>query len=245
MRSALRLIAALCLAVGCAVALTACSNTSRLNLRCITGDLQRCRQLGDMYATGNEVPQDLVRAASLYERVCEAGVAEVCNTLGEIYERVPGFESESTRVLELYDRACHAGSATGCLNSGLQAASREEYGQAASLFDRACTNGAEAGCHHLGGLYRNGDGVEKDMTRAVALYEQACNADLVVSCDALATLFAEGKDVEPDGARAGRYLARIVEFYTLGCEAGVERDCRERDRYRSRAALHAQQAQGR
>jgi TPR repeat protein len=240
MRFVLRLVAASCLALACAGVLTACSNASRLNARCLTGDLQRCRQLGDMYAAGNGVPQDFGRAASLYERVCEGGVAEVCNTLGEIYERVPGFESEAKRVPELYDRACNAGSSTGCLNSGLQAVSIEEYVQAATLFDRACLNGAEAGCYQLGGLYRNGDGVEKDMTRAVALYEQACNADLVVACDTLSLLFAEGKEVDADAARAGRYLAKVVEFYNLGCEAGVERDCRERDRYRTRLSLRTQ-----
>src|SRR5512141_3075477 len=116
-----------CMSLAGALLLAACNQSSRLNLQCVAGDLQRCRQLGDMYVAGNGVPQDFARAASLYERVCETGVADVCTSLGDIYAHVPGFESEAKRVPALYERACTAGSAAGCLNWGLLASESEDH----------------------------------------------------------------------------------------------------------------------
>ncbi len=229
------LVSVACLAAG----LVGCSDASRLNIRCMAGDLQRCRQLGDMYASGNGVAQDYARAAALYERVCEAGVSEICNRLGQIYERVPGFESELPRVGGLYERACTAGSANGCLNFGLYRASQEEFEQAAQLFDRACTGGANAGCHALAAAYQKGEGVEKDMTRAVALYDQACAADHVESCLALAALYTDGTDVDRDSQRAAQYNAAALRIHDDGCQSGVTSDCRERDRMKTRLAVQA------
>jgi TPR repeat protein len=226
-------------ALAAAALLAGCSDASRLNIRCYAGDLQRCRQLGDMYANGNGVVQDYARAAALYERVCEAGVSEVCNTLGQIYEHVPGFESESGRVAGLYERACTAGSANGCLNFGLFRASQEEFEQAALLFDRACTGGANAGCHALAAAYQNGEGVQKDISRAVALYDQACSADHVDSCLTLASLYTDGADVERDPARAGRYNATAIRICDEGCQSGITSDCRARDQLKTRVALQA------
>lgn len=221
------------------VAVAACSDASRINLRCMAGDLQRCRQLGDMYANGNGVRQDYARAAALYERVCEAGVAETCYTLARIYERVPGFESEAKRVSDLYERACTAGSANGCVGFGLVQASREEYQQAAMLFERACLGGAAEGCQQLAGAFQRGEGVPKDMDRAVALYDQACNADFVDACLTLAALYTDGTDLGRDPARAAQYNAAAVRVYDEGCQAGTARDCRERDRLKTRIALQS------
>ena len=55
----------LLLAAGAAV-LAGCSDTARLDLRCLAGDIEGCQQLADMYATGNGAPLDVARAAALY-----------------------------------------------------------------------------------------------------------------------------------------------------------------------------------
>jgi TPR repeat protein len=231
-----QIVVCVLLAAAGALLLAGCSDASRLNLRCTAGDLQRCRQLGDMYADGNGVAQDYARAAALYERVCEAGVAEVCNRLGQIYERVPGFESEEKRVPDLYERACTAGSANGCLHFGLVQASREQFEQAALLFERACFGADNQGCHELAGLYRRGEGVQQDMVRACDFYDQACNADFVESCLALGALYMDGTETKRDTARAAQYNGAALRIYDEGCQTGIERDCRERDRLKARVA---------
>jgi TPR repeat protein len=225
-------VGAVCLAA------SACSETSRLNLRCIGGDIQRCRQLGDMYATGTRVPRDVPRAAELYEKVCEAGVADVCNTLGEMYEQgaVP-VAGAARRGEELFSRACSDGSTPGCLNVGLVLASREEFEQAAVFYDRACTGGYTPGCHYLAAAAEKGEGVPRDVVRAVGLYDEACSADYVESCLALATLYQEGTAVPADTPKVMAYYGKALSIYNDGCEAGKAADCSERDRLRTRIAL--------
>jgi TPR repeat protein len=228
-----------------AAASMACSEASRLNMRCIGGDMQRCRQLGDMYATCTGVGRDMPRAAELYEKVCDAGVADVCNTLGEMYEQqvVPS-AAGSKRSEDLFNRACSGGSTPGCLNVGLLLSAREDFEQAARFYDRSCTGGLTAGCHYLAAAIEKGEGVAKDVTRAVSLYDEACDAEYIDSCLALATLFTEGTAVEADAARVTQYYAKVLQIYSDGCEAGNTRDCGERDRLRTRIALQAPRAPG-
>jgi TPR repeat protein len=223
----------------------ACSEASRLNMRCIGGDLQRCKQLGDMYATGTGVARDMPRAAELYEKVCDAGVADVCNNLGEMYEQqvVPS-AAGSKRSEELFNRACSGGSTPGCLNVGLLLSAREDFEQAVHFFDRSCTGGLAAGCHYLAAAIEKGEGVPRDVTRAVSLYDEACDAEYIDSCLALATLFSEGTAVDADAARVTQYYTKVLQIYNYGCEAGNTRDCDERDRLRTRIALQAPRAPG-
>jgi len=213
-----------------------------LNLRCMTGDLQRCRVLADMYATGRGVERNLGRAAELYRKVCDAGVGEICNTLGEIYDEVPGFEVSPQEIASLYDRACTLNSAAGCLNFGLflTAAGQPENG--VLFYDRACVSGLAAGCHHLAAANELGEGVRQDLPRAIELYEQACSSEYVDSCLALATLYTEGTLLPPDAAKVAGYNARALQIYIDGCEAGNSPDCLQRDRLRTRIQL--QQLQG-
>jgi uncharacterized protein len=226
-----------CISLAGALLSAACSQSSRLNLQCTSGDLEHCRQLADMYAAGDGVTRDFARAASLYERVCDAGVAEACNSLGELYARVPGFESEAKRVPALYERACTAESAAGCLNLGLLAHESGDYEKAAGLFERACVAGDPAGCHQLALAFENARGVRKDLARAVTLFEQVCDAQHVESCVALVRLFSDGIETTADRARVGHYNAQLLQIYAAGCESGIDRDCRERDALRTRIAL--------
>src|SRR5512143_181070 len=118
-RRMLRLFLALAVAVLGAGFLAACSQTNRLKARCLSGDINRCAQLGEMYATGNGVPRDMVRAAEMFERACAGGASDVCNTLGEIYEKSGTFEGGVARAETMYEKACNGGSSAGCLNLGL------------------------------------------------------------------------------------------------------------------------------
>jgi uncharacterized protein len=232
-----RTLAAALVALAGSAVLAGCGESSRLNLRCMAGDIQRCWVLADMYATGTRVPRNLGRAAELYERVCASGVAEVCNTLGEMYDRDPAFDTRTGEVARLYELACSGAYLPGCVNLGFLAAEQDDFEGAAALYDRACSGGLEAGCHFLAAAYERGEGVRQDVPRAVALYERACDEAYVDSCLSLVTLFTEGALVERDLARTAGYYGRLIFIYDSGCEDGFERDCTERDRIRTRLML--------
>jgi TPR repeat protein len=222
-----------------------CSETSRLNLRCTAGDLERCQQLADMYADGVRVPRDLGRAAVLYQRVCDGGVAEVCNRLGELYEHVAGFEASPEQVGALYERACAGNCEPGCLNLGLFLQGEGQNERAAALFDRTCVAGIMPGCHQLALAYERGEGVMASVTRAIELYDEACQGQELDSCLALVTIFTDGEQAPVDLPRARANGARAVAILDEGCQAGIARDCDDRGRIQTRVALQIQAATAR
>lgn len=66
----------------------------------------------------------------------------------------------------------------------------------------ACEEGDARACDDLGGLYQNGEGVERNVERAVELYEKACEMKLTAGCYNLGVTLAAGEGVEQDDARA-------------------------------------------
>lgn len=224
-------------AVG-ALLLAACSQPDRLRARCLSGDINRCAQLGEMFATGiGGVPRDMARAAEMYERACAGGASDVCNTLGEIYEKTGTFEGGATRAAEMYEKACNGGSSAGCLNLGLAFAARDDHARAVALYERSCSGGWAAGCHQLAVSYRQGEGVKKDLAKSLALYSQACDGEYIESCTTAAEIYATGEEVGRDVAAAGALYAKAIKVLDQGCEAGSARDCGDRDRLKTRLTL--------
>ena len=221
-----------------AVAAAGCSRTSRMDARCIAGDVAVCTELGDMYATGRGVPRDLGQAARAYDRACSGGATDVCATLGEIVEQADSAEGGLPRAEQLYAKACGGGSSRGCLDLGRVAALRGDLSQAVSLYERSCSGGWAPGCYDLAVSYRNGDGVAKDLPKALALYQEACDAEHAESCIAAGDLYlGEDPPVAHDLAAATRMYGRALDIYKQACDAGSQPDCTEQDRMRSRLAL--------
>lgn len=222
-----------------ALGVMACSEASRLNLRCYGGGVEQCRQLGEMYASGKGVRIDLGRAVTLYTKACDGGLVAVCNTLGEIYEELPEFRATPAKIQGLYERACRGEVIAGCLNLGLALSSAGDHARAVSLFERACTGGLARGCFHLAEAHARGEGVPVNLPRAGELYDQACRAEFVDGCLSAAALHAEGGGLFQDPAIVARYYTQALQIYERGCEAGNEQDCTGRDRARTRLALIA------
>lgn len=217
--------------------LAGCSEASRLNIRCMAGSVLVCTQLGDMYATGKDVPRDMARAALAYERACDGGAADVCNTLGEIVEQTGSADGGPPRAEQLFQKACDGSSSRGCLNLGLVAAAREDMTRAFALFEKSCDGGWAPGCHQLAVTYEQGEGVTKDVAKAVTLYTQACDGEYVDSCVVAANLFLAGEVVTKDMVVAVRFYGKALKLYNDWCVAGNETACTERDRLRNRLAI--------
>jgi len=215
----------------------ACSQPDRLKARCLSGDLNRCTQLGEMYATGTGVPRNMVRAAEMYERACAGGATDVCNTLGEIYEKSGSFEGGVARAEQMYEKACNGGSSAGCLNLGLAFAAREDHVRALALFDRSCNGGWAPGCHQLATSYLQGEGARKDVAKALALFSQACDGENIDSCTTAAEIYVRGEEAPRDITAAVALYGKAVKVLDLGCQAGSDRDCNERERLKTRVTL--------
>jgi uncharacterized protein len=226
-----------CLALVVASLATACSQASKLDAKCLAGDVQSCSQLGDMYANGRGVTRSLGRAGQAYGRACDLGAPDICNTLGEFVEASGEIEGGTKRAEQLFQRACQGGSSPGCLNLGLVAAGREEFTLAVSLFEKSCDGGWAPGCHQLGLSYEEGQGVAKDVPKAITLFVQACDGEFVDSCVLLGNLYAGGEVVPRDNVQALNSYAKAFKLYQASCLVGIESDCLERDKIRNRMAI--------
>ncbi|MBK8277029.1 MAG: sel1 repeat family protein [Nitrospira sp.] len=67
-----------------------------------------------MYAAGNGIKQDDVRAATLYRKACDDGDAKGCINLGVIYQVGRGVKSDDTEALKHYGKACDLREQKGC-----------------------------------------------------------------------------------------------------------------------------------
>jgi TPR repeat protein len=173
----------------------------------------------------------------MYDRACKGGAPDVCNTLGEIVSRTGTLEGGLERANGLFEKACEGGSSAGCLNFGLAFAEREDYRRAAELYEKSCTGGWAAGCHQLAGTFERGEGVSRDLSRALALYAQACDWEFVESCETAGTLYLAGALVPRDVPSAKLMFDKAIRLLDEACQAGVEAECLERDRFRTRVAI--------
>jgi hypothetical protein len=60
------------------------------------------------------MPKDEARAATLFQRACDANNAEACATLGAVYESGEGVTKNKSRALTLYQKACRIGLKKAC-----------------------------------------------------------------------------------------------------------------------------------
>lgn len=220
------------------IAVTGCSQESKLRARCASGDVTTCAQLADAYASGRGVERNMGRAAEYSERACTGGIADVCNTLGEIYEK-SDVEGGPTRAAQYFQKACDGHSSAGCLNLGIFYSDKGDWTKAMALFEQSCSGGWAPGCHQLGQTYEQGEGVTKNMTKAVTFYTQACDLEHVVSCVTLGTHYWTGELVTKDPTNALKFFGKAHAIYDESCKAGNETDCPERDRLRTRMTLIA------
>jgi serine/threonine protein kinase len=94
----------------------------------------------------------------------------------------------------------------------------KRFVEAAELFKQACEGGNAASCNHLGFMYRSGEGVAQDYSRAYALFSGACNAGSTGGCDNLGILYDKGWGVAQDSSRA-------AAIFLKACDSGGGNAC--------------------
>lgn len=110
-----------------------------------------------------------------------------------------------------------------CLNKGALANQKQDFVKAAKFLEPACEIEAKA-CNITGELYRQGNGVAKDTTKAALLHQKACEKGLIISCAVEAQLRYAGIDgVAVDKARARIAFEKSCspEFLDSCTNAGV------------------------
>ena len=82
--------------------------------------------------------------------------------------------------------------------------------KAASLFQRAATRGDARAMLELGFLYRNGNGVPKDVRQSVSWFEKAANAGNSSGMDYMGAMYANGEGVPKDDRQAMSWYSKAA-----------------------------------
>ncbi|WRG04459.1 sel1 repeat family protein [Helicobacter pylori] len=94
----------------------------------------------------------------------------------------------------------------------------EDFIRGRKYIEKACDLKYGGGCGNLGVLYQNGQGVEKDLTKAAYLYSKACELKESFGCGALAVLYINGQGVEKNLTKADQYISKA-------CKLGDQEAC--------------------
>jgi TPR repeat protein len=122
--------------------------------------------LGQMYISGDGVPQDVETAQNWYRRSAEHGYSEAQYTLGALHFRQVVALKSHEEAVDWYRKAAEQGHARSQLNLGdlyfKGEVVQQDVPTALEWYRKAAGQGNGEAQHHLGVIYANGEGVNKD-----------------------------------------------------------------------------------
>ena len=129
------------------------------------GDAWASLALGEMYAVGDGVPQDVGQAQRLYYRAGNAGFADAFSLGGELY--LNGNPPDYFQAKSWFEQAAQGGSPEGMAHLGWMYESGNgeptDPARALSLFNDAAKGGSVDGMIFMASVYHEGLGVQMDL----------------------------------------------------------------------------------
>ena len=141
------------------------------------GNASAQNQLGQLYANGRGVPQDLTMARKWYEKAAAQGHAWAQHQLGQLSADGLGVPQDYKKARYWWEQAAAQDVSQAQYNlAQLYANGRgvpQDYATARGWYEKAAVQGNVWAQAQLGQLYANGRGVPQDLTTARRWYEKA------------------------------------------------------------------------
>ncbi len=141
------------------------------------GNASAQNRLGQLYFSGQGVPQDYTMARGWYEKAAAQGNAWSKNQLGQLSADGLGVPQDYKKARQWWEQAAAQGIAQAQYNLGqLYANGRgvpQDYTLARGWYEKAATQRNAWAQAQLGQLYANGRGVPQDYTLARGWYEKS------------------------------------------------------------------------
>ena len=141
------------------------------------GNASAQNRLGQLYFSGQGVPQDYTMARGWYEKAATQGNAWSKNQLGQLSADGLGVPQDYKKARQWWEQAAAQGIAQAQYSLGqLYANGRgvpQDYTMARGWYEKAATQRNAWAQAQLGQLYANGHGVPRDYTTARGWYEKA------------------------------------------------------------------------
>lgn len=190
---------------------------------CEANEVSACEGLAEMHYLGEGMPVDLLRAAVLFKKACDAGGRSLsCFNYALMNEKAQGIFQNSLRALEYYRIACWRGSDAACINlATIYTYDKDDVpGREIStgLLARSCENGAILACTNLAVLTQDYDATPAGNRKAAGLYRMACEAGDGGACRGLGNLMQDG--IKEAGSKS-----EAIKYFVKGCELGAGDSC--------------------
>lgn len=143
-----------------------------------------------------------------YQQAAESGIVSAMVKVGKCYLNGEYTRKDEEKALEWADRCAALGSAWGLYRMGIYHLEQDNAEAAYQYFRAAASQGAFKAYLHLGRMYLNGQGTERDIGKAVEAFEQAANSKEPESFTELGNIFYRDEVVERDNEKAFYWYSR-------------------------------------
>ena len=185
-----------------------------------SGDPKALYEIGNRYAEGRGVAEDMAKAAQWYEKAAEHGLAPAQYRLGSFYEKGVGVARDVARARHWYQQAAERGNASAMHNlavlHAMGADGKTDNEAAARWFVRAAELGVRDSQFNLGILSAKGVGMQQNLPEAYkwfALVAKAGDKDAAEKRDEIAGA------LRPDQLETARAAAELWRAKALDAEA--------------------------
>ena len=179
--------------------------------------------LGECYANGRGVPQNLKRARELFKAASPDDPRAVYR-LGEFYEKGVGVEVDNVQMFKHYKRAALRGFDLAMLSLGDAyydgRGVERNLDEMVKWYRKAAKKGNDQAMYNLGWCYENETGVPRDLDQATDSYLQAA---AIGNADAMVALGDLHRD-PPDNWRKPDFKAAMT-WYRQAAELGNASAC--------------------
>jgi TPR repeat protein len=162
------------------------------------GDPRAQYFLAKAYAKGQEVPQDLVRAASYMRQAAEQGYAMAQNDLGAMYSRGQGLEMNFIEAARWYQKAAEQGDPLAQYSMGrIYSVGRgvpTNLATAFTWYHKSAEQNLATAQYELGNMYLNGEGTPRDRGEAAKWFRRAAEQGHLGAMNNLAVVLGRNKE---------------------------------------------------
>ena len=175
------------------------------------GNAEAQSALGILFANGEGVQRDDLRAVQWFRKAAEQGNAMAQSNLGFMYNRGRGVPQDYAQAVVWWRKAAEQGHADAQYNLGV--CYREGEGvtkddaQAAQWYRKAAEQGDARAQSNLGFMYDNGRGIPQDYEQAVVWYRRAAEQGAAMAQHNLGSMYELGQGVRQDYIEAYRWLS--------------------------------------
>ncbi len=187
---------------------------AELQKKAEAGDANAQSSLGEMYAKGEGVPKDAVKAAEWYQKSAVQGNAQAQDRLGVMYDLGEGVPKDAAKAVEWFEKAAAQGNADAQRNLGHMYRNGEgvpkDATKAVEWYQKAAAQGNDKAQFSLGRMYSKGEGVPKDAAKAVEWFEKAAAQGSADTQRRLGMLYSYGIYVQKDAAKAAEWYQKAA-----------------------------------